>query len=598
MISAIVLLAMSVLFPLFLYPILVSAKQASFSLNQINQSSLLYFILPISLTTFYLVIANYIVFGIAKHNNVDLYNNIRPILRWKIAFAKQLSTIVIGLVFGVILHIILFVVIFMTIDGIQLKHALAFVAVGFAGNIVAFIIFGSIFTSISIYFKSLTALVLNVLIAVISIFGLITPNVISNPNSTSFTYDSSEQKQNYVKIYSFTDDGVVNNIRYAQKTNWDSALNDNGIENADEPAWAKYNPFSFMTAFNGIVWNAEEKSRITDDQIIDLYNRNSRFTVIQPSVSSSPFLNGVAGEIQKGFVVAPIDEQTIFDIDDNQERFEKIAATLNANNNIANSLKDDNKWTLFYNKLYGSSVWLNIGLTDSEKDMLTYIAGLQDRSSIFYDILQNGDHTQNYLIGLDEFLKFKGFGDELIKLINFIWHNPVSSSNLLNKFLDFVDLKHVYAKHPQLYVMDEKEKAIDYDIDYIKNKEFKFEITNGSINAKVLNVEGTYVPLPNFNIVFPNVSTMDDYDHFFDNKTVVELKTLIDKAQLQLSSGGQVEKYDFHENALDIYSLDNWISFSVKQVNYIQISYLVLFIALAFAMNTYAFDRLGRKDLI
>lgn len=105
--------------------------------------------------------------------------------------------------------------------------------------------------------------------------------------------------------------------------------------------------------------------------------------------------------------------------------------------------------------------------------------------------------------------------------------------------------------------LDEKGKAIDYDIDYIKNKEFRFDVSSGGqVNVKVLNGDGTYVTLPNFDRVFPNIKTVAEYEKFVDaNSTIVELKTLIDKAQQQLS-GQQVKKYDFHKNVSDIYMLD------------------------------------------
>lgn len=120
-----------------------------------------------------------------------------------------------------------------------------------------------------------------------------------------------------------------------------------------------------------------------------------------------------------------------------------------------------------------------------------------------------------------------------------------------------MDIKNIYATHPQITTLDEKGKAIDYDIDYIKKKEFKFDVaTNGQVSVKVLNGDSTYVSLPNFDKIFPNIRTVSEYEKFIDaNSTIVELKTLIDKAQQQLA-GQQVKKYDFHNNVSDIYMLD------------------------------------------
>lgn len=76
----VVFICTAVFLPLYVFPLFIKPETKP-GFAELNGNSMLYLVLPIAILVIYLVFATYIVFGVSKQNNVDLYNNIRPIKR-------------------------------------------------------------------------------------------------------------------------------------------------------------------------------------------------------------------------------------------------------------------------------------------------------------------------------------------------------------------------------------------------------------------------------------------------------------------------------------------------------------------------------------
>lgn len=239
----VVFMCVAVFLPLYVFPILISPDTAP-GFAQLNGNSLLYLVLPIAILVIYLVFATYVVFGISKQNNVDLYNNIRPIKRWKIALAKELSIFTIGMAINVLANLAIFIVIFMKIHNLPLIDEVSFSLVSLVTSPVAMAIFGALFVAISSYFKPLTSLIVNLLVFVLSIGGLVGPRFIPTSGSQALTYNANDQKRNYLKLYEFDNSGVIKNIKYAKEVEWD-VTPETEKQKLDLNI---YNPFNFMTS--------------------------------------------------------------------------------------------------------------------------------------------------------------------------------------------------------------------------------------------------------------------------------------------------------------------------------------------------------------
>ncbi len=540
----------------------------------IYEKSLLYISLPSVISLLFIVFGVVVLLVQTKNNNVDLFMCILPMPKKRILFIKKFSIWLATILVIFIEFILSITMILMGAD--SLKIILIFLAMT-ASLLVLNWVWITIFSFFALNMKHLLALVTNLVVGFILVGGLAFVITSQDYYPTTGEFNSYKYKKNIVRVFSLSDSGEVAKSGYAIYEN-PSALKEQKIDAWSPSQAIKFLPLSTISGFAPDMLRWLMRKNIENNKLILL---NNKYSINYNEFTISDFKDVVNYD---NIMITSIKEKTPFDFKDKESLFKAVLSMIKTNPRINSKLTDGKYWDVLKKELEQRINW-NGNLSETEKNMISTIIGIDKTESLLYTIFdKHGILFERYLNGMKEYIA-KETTKEFADFVNYLWTNQLTKFNLFS-YGSFGDYKTIYKYHPNTSSYNEFKKANKYDIEYIKEILFNIKENNNVLTVQALDDKGVYQDLTNVQNVFSSkVKTKKDiYDYIDKNNTINNLGNIILKANSGMN--GNIGKVAFRNNVKNNLILSNKVEINANtkfSINWVYI--IVLIMASAFMQN-------------
>ena len=552
-----------------------------------NEMSLFILGLPVLLLIIYISLSVIIIFVKTKKNNIDLYLYIKPISNFKINLAKQYA---IGLISIHIIAAYFITALILLVFNIPLLT----LAISFLGVLLSIILIGFIWISFIIliptFFKFFTSLTFVYLFTISTILLTTIPFIAENSKILETSYDSTNNKNNFLKIYSLDSNGNTQDTKYAVYSN-PLGKKDNIIKGWKPNKIVSYSPFNIFWGITPLITTSLVSKGISKDKLL---TTNNKFSI---TYLETPFNSLDLKTLSDGHItVYGISNKTIFDTIAKNDIFNNIKLELNKSEAIKNKIKDDNFWQTFKAELVKQNIW-NINLSAGKKEIILHIAGYKSNNSYLYSIFKDYDLISNKINGIYKYLENK-YSRSFSEFVKYIW----TSKNVRLNFYSYntiADNKELERHHPQIMSYDDLTRANKYDIAFIKNKLFNLVTdSRGNIQKiKMLNSSRIYENLSDNNIFsMPIKSKQEFYDYIDQNSTINNLTNFIQHQSTKMTSPPY--KMSFRNNVTNYLIINNSIDINESGVIKYSWLYLIILTILAISFQEISRRKLSKGDLL